>query len=97
MTNKSPVDVDVLELVNANLASESAIGLVEDILSSNAELLVGELAGEGEVEGRRGDDDLSGGVELSGVEIVNDGLDALNRAVPGTIYQRGLTSPDEVG
>lgn len=92
MSNESPVDVGVLELINANLSGESAIGLVEDILSSNAELLVGELAGEGEVEGRRRDDDLGGGIELSGVEVVNDGLDGLSRAVPGR-YVSGIRLP----
>lgn len=83
MADESPVDLGILQLLDADLAGESAIRLIEDVLGSNAELFVGELAGEGEVEGGRGDDDLGGGVEFSGVEVVNDGLDALDGAVPG--------------
>lgn len=82
MAENGPVYVGVLELLNANLTSEGTVGLVEDVLGGNTELLVGEVAGVGEVEGGRGDDDLAVVVELSGVEVVDDGLDALGRAVP---------------
>lgn len=82
MAENGPVDLGVLELINANLTSEGTVGLVEDVLGGNAELLVGEIAGVREVEGGRGDDDLGGVVELSGIEVVDDGLDALSRAVP---------------
>ena len=58
MADESPVDLGVLELVNTDFSSESAIGLVEDVLGGNPDLLVGEFAGEGEVESRRGDDNL---------------------------------------
>lgn len=83
VADEGPVDVGVLELLDADLAGERAIGLVEDVLGGNADLVVGELAGEREVEGGRGDDDLGGGVELGGIEVVDDALDALGRAVPG--------------
>ena len=82
MAENSPVDVGILELLNANLTSEGTVGLVEDVLGGNTELLVGKVAGVGEVEGGRGDDDLAVVVELSGVEVADDGLDALGRAVP---------------
>lgn len=41
------------------------------------------LAGQEEVEGGRGDDDFGVGVDLGLVELVDDGLDRLDRAVPG--------------
>jgi len=40
------------------------------------------LAGEEEVEGGRGDDDLGVGVDLGVVELVDNVLDRLNGAVP---------------
>lgn len=89
VTNESPVDLGILELVDADLTGERAIGLVEDILGRDADVLVGELAGEREVEGGRGDDDLGGGIELGGVEVANDGLDALDGAVPVVLLLEG--------
>lgn len=82
MTNDNPVDVGVLQLLNADFTSESAVGLVEDVLGSNADLLVGQAAGEGEVQGGRRDDNLGVGVELSRVEVVHDVGDALDNTVP---------------
>jgi hypothetical protein len=83
VTDDSPVDVGVLQLLDTDLTGESTVGLVEDVLGSNADLLVGELAGEGEVEGGRSDDNLSGGVELGFVEVLDDVGDALDNTVPG--------------
>lgn len=82
MTDNNPVDLGIAELLDADLAGESTVGLVEDVLGSNANLGVGQAAGEGEVEGGRRDDDLGVGVELSGVEVLHDAGDALLHTVP---------------
>lgn len=82
MSNDSPVDLKVPELLNADFTSESTVGLVEDVLSSNTNLLVGDLAGELQVESGRGDDDLGVGVELGRVEVFDDGGDAVGNTVP---------------
>lgn len=70
MSDNDPVNLSILELLNANFTGESTVGLVEDILGSNANLGVGSLAGEEEVESGGGDDDLDGGVELGLVEVL---------------------------
>ena len=82
MTNHSPVDLSVLELLDADLTGESTVGLVEDVLGSNADLGVGQVAGEGEVQGGRRDDNLGVAVELGGVEVVHDAGDAFSNTVP---------------
>ena len=82
VTNHNPVNLGILELLNADLASESTIGLVEDILSGNANLRIGQAAGECEVQGWRGDDDLGGGVKAGLVEVLHDVGDALRNTVP---------------
>lgn len=82
VSNDGPVDLGIPELLNTNFTSESTVGLVEDILSSNTNLLIGDLAGKGQVESGRGDDNLSGGVELSRVEVVDDGGDTVSTTVP---------------
>jgi hypothetical protein len=58
VTEDGPVDLAVLELGDGDLASESAVGLVVDVLSGNLDVLAESLADNGEVEGRRGDNDL---------------------------------------
>jgi hypothetical protein len=58
VTENSPVDLAVLELGDGDLASESTVGLVVDVLSGNLDVLAESLADEGEVESRRGDNDL---------------------------------------
>lgn len=45
VANDSPVDIGITELLNADLSGESTVGLVVDVLGSNADLGVGELAG----------------------------------------------------
>lgn len=82
VTNDNPVDVGVLQLLNTDLTGESTVGLVEDVLGSNADLLVGQAAGEGEVQGGRRDDNLGVRVELSRVKVVHDVGDALDNTVP---------------
>lgn len=54
----SPVDIAILELGDGDLASESTVGLVVDVLGGNLDFLAESLADKGEVEGRRGDNDL---------------------------------------
>lgn len=83
MTDDNPVDAGVLQLLDADLTGESTIGLVEDVLGSNADLLVGQLAGEGEVESGGRNDNLSRGIELGVVEVLDDVGDALDNTVPG--------------
>ena len=82
VSNDGPVDLGIPELLNANFTSESTVGLVEDVLSGNTDLLIGDLAGKGQVESGRGDDNLGGGVELSRVEVVDDGFDTVSTTVP---------------
>jgi hypothetical protein len=82
VADDSPVDLGVAELLNTDLSGESTVGLVVDVLGSNADLGVGELAGQGEVEGWGGDDNLSGIIELGGIEVVHDVGDALGNTVP---------------
>lgn len=82
VAEKGPGDVGVLELRNGDLAGEGTVGLVEDVLGSDLDALAGVLAGEEEVEGGRGDDDLGVGVDLGVVELVDNVLDRLNGAVP---------------
>lgn len=83
VAQEGPGDVGVLELLDGDLAGEGAVGLVEDVLRGDLDALAGVLAGEEEVEGGRGDDDLGVGVDLGVVELVDDVLDRLNGAVPG--------------
>ena len=82
VSNDGPVDLGIPELLNANFTSESTVGLVEDVLSSDTNLLIGDLTGKGQVESGRGDDNLGGGVELSRVEVVDDGGDTVSTTVP---------------
>ena len=82
VADEGPGDVGVLELGDGDLAGEGTVGLVEDVLGGDLNALAGVLAGEEEVEGGRGDDDLSVGVDLGVVELVDDVLDRLNGAVP---------------
>lgn len=82
MSEDGPVDVGLTELLNTDFTRESTVGPVEDILSRDTDLPVCDFTGEEEVEGRRGDDDLGGGVERGGVEVLDDGGSALSIAVP---------------
>ena len=58
MSQQCPLDLSLLELCNTDLAGEGAVGLIEDILGAYANFFADMLAGEEEVEGGRGDDDL---------------------------------------
>lgn len=84
MSNDGPGDLGILQLRNRDLTGESTVGLVEDVLGGNGNLLllVGDLLGEGQVESRRGDDDLGGLVELGLVEVLDDGGNAFRSTVP---------------
>lgn len=82
VADQGPGDVGVLELGSGDLAGEGTVGLVEDVLGGDLNALTSVLAGEEEVEGGRGDDDLGVGVDLGVVELVDDVLDRLNGAVP---------------
>lgn len=53
-----PVDAAVLEVLDRDLAGEGAVRLVVDVLGGDADVLLGLLTDEEEVEGRRGNDGL---------------------------------------
>lgn len=82
VAQQGPGDVGVLELVDADLAGEGAVGLVEDVLGGDLDAGAQVLASEEEVEGGWGDDDLGVGVALGVVEVLDNSLDRLNGAVP---------------
>lgn len=92
MTDDGPVDLGVPELLDAHLAGISAIGLVEHVLGGDGDLGVGELAHEHEVEGWRGDDDLSVGVEVGGVEVGDDGGEGFGDPIPGEIGELSVAA-----
>jgi hypothetical protein len=58
VANEGPGDVAVLELLGRDLAGESTVGLVEDVLCGDFKALAEVLACEEEVERGRCDDDL---------------------------------------
>jgi hypothetical protein len=60
-----PGNTRVIQLVDADLAGEGTVGLVEDVLRGDFEAGTEVLASEEEVEGWRGDDDFCMGEELS--------------------------------
>lgn len=91
VADDSPVNLVIAELLNADLASESTVGLVVDVLGSNTDLRVGKLAGQSEVDGGGRDDDLGGVVELGGIEVVHDVSDALSNTIPFEGQLRGLS------
>jgi hypothetical protein len=77
-----PGDVAVLELVDRDLASEGAVGLVEDVLRSDFDAGAEVLPDQEEVERGRSDDNLGVGVQLGLVQVLDDGLDSLNVTIP---------------
>lgn len=58
VAKNGPVDAGVLELVGAGLTGEGTVGLVEDILGSNGDLLLQGLTGSQQVDGRGSDNGL---------------------------------------
>lgn len=90
MADDSPVDLGVTEMLNTDLTGKSTVGLVIDVLGGNANLGVGQVAGEGEVDGGGRDDDFGVGVELGGVEVFHDVGDALLNTVPVLLGQLWL-------
>lgn len=82
VTQDRPVDLGILQLLDTDFTGECAVGLVEHVLSRDTQLLVGELAGEGQVQRGRRDDDLRLGVKVGGVQVVDDGGDTVRNTVP---------------
>lgn len=82
MSHNSPVNLGILELLHTQFTGKSAVGLVVDVLRRHRNRRVGEFAGECEVDGGRGDDDLGGGVTLGVVDVGDDGLDGVGDSVP---------------
>jgi len=83
VAQQGPSDVGVFELLDGDLAGESAVGLVEDVLRGDFEARTQVLAGEEEVEGWGRDDDFGVGVDFGVVEVFDDGFDGVDVAVPG--------------
>jgi hypothetical protein len=90
VSNDGPVDVDITELLDRDLTGESTVGLVEDVLGSNADLVAGGLAGGDQVEGWGGDNDLGGFVQLGVIEVLDDGGNAIGSAVPVVGEKEGV-------
>lgn len=82
MSEDSPVDPSFAELLDTDLTGESTVGLVKDVLGGDTNLLIGDFAGKEEVKGGRRDDNLGGGVQGGGVEVLDDGGSALGITVP---------------
>jgi hypothetical protein len=82
VSHNSPINLGILELLHAQFTSERTVGLVVDILSRNGDGGVGEFAGECEVDGGRGNDDLGGRVALGVVDVGDDGFDGVGDSVP---------------
>jgi hypothetical protein len=80
-----PGDVAVLELGDRDLAGEGAVGLVEDVLGSDFDARAEVLADQEEVERWRGDDNLGVGVQLSLVQVLDNGLDGLDVTIPAGV------------
>jgi hypothetical protein len=83
MPDQSPGNLRILQLIHANLTGKRTIGLIEDVLRGDTDLGVCEAAGEKEVDGWRGDDDLSVWIEFGGVEVGDDVGGGLGGSVPG--------------
>jgi hypothetical protein len=64
VADEGPGDAALLQLLSGDFASESAVGLVEDVLSGNFDALAEVLAREEEVERGRGDDNLCAGISF---------------------------------
>lgn len=81
MTKNRPSDTAIPELVHANLAGESAIGLVEDILSGDFNSSSQMLAGKKQIEGRGSNDDLyiqsafQSGILADGLHLTGIGIE----------------------
>lgn len=58
VAENGPVDVGISKLADGELAGESTVGLVVDILGGDLDFLAEGLAGRDEVKGGRGDDNL---------------------------------------
>lgn len=58
VTDQGPVDVGVLELVGGDLAGESSLVLVVDVLGGDSDLWLGLRAGKGQVKCWWGNDNL---------------------------------------
>lgn len=82
VADDNPVDLGIAKMLDADLTGESSIGLVVDVLGGNADLGVGQVARQGEVQCGRRDDDLGRRIELRGIEVLHDGGDAFRNTVP---------------
>lgn len=82
VSDDRPVDLGIPQLLDANLTREGAIGLVVDVLRRDGDLRVGQLAGQQQVDGRRGNDDFGVGVTLGLVEVVDDGCNGVDNSIP---------------
>lgn len=83
VANNHPIDANIPQLLNADLARECAVRLIVDVLRGDADRRVGELPSERQVQRRRRDDDLCVRIARSGVEVVDNRLDGVCDSIPG--------------
>lgn len=81
VAQNGPGNAAVLKLGDADLAGESTVGLVEDVLSGNLEAGSELVTDEKEIEGRRGDYDLCVVLRVS---IVSEALGRVVMTCRGT-------------
>lgn len=72
MSGQSPVDLRILQLINAKLSCEGSVWLIKNVLSRDADFLICLTAGQEKVDGWRGDNDFGVGIKLSIVEVGYD-------------------------
>lgn len=89
VSHQSPSDLGILELLNTQLTSKRAIGLVIDVLGGHADGRVGQLADKRKVQGGRRHDDFGGRVALGFVQVFDDGFDGVGDSVPSNSKMDG--------
>lgn len=87
MSAQRPPNLAVTQLLRANLSRKSAIGFVKDVLAAHFDFILEVFANEEQEEAGWGDDDFCFGVERSGVEVVYDVCNRLDRAIPEKLSQ----------
>jgi hypothetical protein len=80
---QGPGSLHIIELRDAQLAGESTVGPVEDILGGDGDGGVGKLARQRQVDRRGRDDDLGIGIAVTLVQMLDDGGDGVLGSIPG--------------
>ena len=82
MAGQSPLDLGILKLRDTEFTGVGTVRLVEDILGRNSNVVVGQLAGQQEVNRGRGDDNLGVGVEFGRIEVLDNAGDTIYGTIP---------------